>query len=386
MSGGPSSPPTARHAQLLALAGELRPELHRYCARLMGSVIEGEDVVQDTFARAFVALDELQEAPPLRAWLFRIAHNRALDLLRSRAIRAAEPIEAAHEVADPESPDPVEALMRREAVDTAVSRFVELPTVQRSVVILKDVLDQSLEEIAAMLDLTVNAVKAHLARGRARLKAINAQAPAQPAPRPPSPAVARYVALFNRRDWDGLRAMLADDVRLIQSSYPLRAGAADVGMFFGIYARSAPVRLAPAWLDGREVIAVCEDPRGGEAQLPDVAGVDGRPDQLHPRLPLCPLRRRRRGAGPGARRRASGRGNRPRMKPRSALGRRPLGGGARADPRHPRREGGPLTAATVHKPISWASTRTCMPTRSWRSRRPPPHGRSPRACARSAST
>ena len=265
MSGDPSPPPTARQAQLLALAGELRPELHRYCARLMGSVIEGEDVVQDTFARAFVALDELQEVPSLRAWLFRIAHNRALDLLRSRAIRAAEPIEAAHEVADPESPDPVEVLMRREAVETAVSRFVELPTVQRSVVILKDVLDQSLEEIAAMLDLTVNAVKAHLARGRARLKAINAQAnaqaPAQPAPRPPSPAVARYVALFNRHDWEGLRAMLADDVRLIQSTYPLRAGAADVGVFFGIYSRSAPVRLAPAWLDGREVIAVYEDPQ-----------------------------------------------------------------------------------------------------------------------------
>jgi hypothetical protein len=137
---------------------------------------------------------------------------------------------------------------------------VELPAVQRSVVILKDVLDQSLEEIAAMLDLTVNAVKAHLARGRARLKEINAQAPAKPAPRPPSAAVARYVALFNGRDWDALRAMLADDVRLIQSTYAPRAGAADVGMFFGIYSRSAPVRLAPGWLDGREVIAVWEDP------------------------------------------------------------------------------------------------------------------------------
>src|SRR5580700_11306005 len=227
----------------------------------MGSVIDGEDVVQDTFARAFVALDELEDDAPLRAWLFRIAHNRALDLLRSRKIRAAEPIEAAHAVADAESPDPVELLMRREAVETAVSRFAELPTVQRSVLILKDVLDQSMEEIAATLDLTVNAVKAHLARGRARLKAINVQAPAQPAPRPPSPAVARYVALFNRRDWDGLRAILADDVRLIQSSYPLRAGAADVGMFFGIYARSAPVRVAPAWLDGREVIAVYEGPQ-----------------------------------------------------------------------------------------------------------------------------
>jgi RNA polymerase sigma factor (sigma-70 family) len=260
VSSSPPSPPTARHAELLALATELRPELHRYSARLMGSVIEGEDVVQDAFARAFVALDELQEAPQLRPWLFRIAHNRAMDLLRSRVIRAAEPIEAADEVVDPESPDPVEVLMRREAVETALSRFVELPTMQRSVVILKDVLDQSLEQIADMLDLTVNAVKAHLARGRARLKAVNAQAPARPAPRPPSPEVARYVALFNGRDWDGLRAMLADDVRLVQSTHPLRAGA-EVRMFFGIYAQYAPVRLAPAWLDSREVIAVYEDSR-----------------------------------------------------------------------------------------------------------------------------
>ena len=92
MSEAPSSQPTERQAQLLALAGELRPELHRYCSRLMGSVIDGEDVVQDTFARALVAIDDLQEVQPMRAWLFRIAHNRALDLLRSRAIRAAEPI------------------------------------------------------------------------------------------------------------------------------------------------------------------------------------------------------------------------------------------------------------------------------------------------------
>lgn len=260
MSQEPPSLATAHRAQLLALANELRPELHRYCARLMGSVIDGEDVVQDTFARALVAIDDLKEVPPLRGWLFRIAHNRALDLLRSRAVRAAEPFEAAGEVADPGNRDPMEVLMRREAVETAVSRFAELPTMQCSVVILKDVLDQSLEEIAALLDLTVNSVKAHLARGRARLEEINAKAPVQPAPRAPSPAVARYVALFNQRDWDGLRELLADDVRLVQSTYPLRAGAADVSMFFGIYSRSAPVRLVPAWLDDREVIAVYENP------------------------------------------------------------------------------------------------------------------------------
>lgn len=81
------TPDRDARAELTALAGALRPELHRYCARLMGSVIDGEDVVQDTFAKALVALEELHEAPHLRAWLFKIAHNRALDLLRGREIR-----------------------------------------------------------------------------------------------------------------------------------------------------------------------------------------------------------------------------------------------------------------------------------------------------------
>ena len=134
------SPDGSPQAKLLALASELRPELHRYCARLMGSVIDGEDVVQDTFARALVALGEIGEMPQLRPWLFRIAHNRALDLLRSRRVRKAEPIELASGIADEANPDPVEVLMRQEAVETAVSRFAELPLMQRSVVILKDVL------------------------------------------------------------------------------------------------------------------------------------------------------------------------------------------------------------------------------------------------------
>jgi RNA polymerase sigma factor (sigma-70 family) len=251
-----------RLVQLLALAEELRPELHRYCARLMGSVIDGEDIVQDTMVRAFAALHDLELKDletPLRPWLFRIAHNRALDLLRGRAVRAAEPIDAATDVADPSSPDPVEMLMRQEAVKTAVSRFAELPTLQRSVVILKDVLDESLSDIAALLDLTLDAVKGHLARGRARLREINTQARPLGEARPASAAVARYAALFNQRDWEALRALLADDVKLKQSAHPLRVGRADVGMFFTIYARSDGVWLAPAWLEGREVIAVFED-------------------------------------------------------------------------------------------------------------------------------
>ena len=259
MSTGHSTPESDRRAALLAVADQLRPELHRYCARLMGSVIEGEDVVQDTLVRALVALQDMEETPPLRPWLFRIAHNRALDLLRSRAVRMAEPIDAVPDAGDPANPDPAEMLMRQQAVKTAVSRFVELPVLQRSVVILKDVLDESLIEIGTLLDLTVDAVKGHLARGRARLREINAQDGPLPDARPASAAVARYVALFNQRNWDGLRALLADDVKLVQSNYPLRAGSADVGLFFTLYATMDGVWLAPAWLEGREVIAVFED-------------------------------------------------------------------------------------------------------------------------------
>ena len=71
--------------------------------------------------------------------------------------------------------------------------------------------------------------------------------------------MARYVALFNQRDWDGLRALLADDVKLHQSLHPLRVGRAEVGLFFTLYAEMDRVSLAPAWLEGREVIAVFED-------------------------------------------------------------------------------------------------------------------------------
>lgn len=266
MSKGQDSAAGARRTELIALAEALRPELHRYCSRLMGSVIEGEDVVQDTLTRALVAIDEMRDVQTLRAWLFRVAHNRALDLLRSRAIRAAEPIDAADNVADDNASNPVERLMRQEAIKTAVSRFMELPVLQRSVIILKDVLDEPLAEIAALLDLTVDSVKAHLSRGRARLREINIAAGEQPAARPASDAVARYVALFNKRDWDGLRALLAGDVQLAQSTHPVRVGSADVGMFFSIYSRIDGVWLASAWLEGREVIAVFEnrtDPKPG---------------------------------------------------------------------------------------------------------------------------
>src|SRR5262244_4356835 len=68
--------------RFMDLVAEVRPELHRYCARMTGSVFDGEDVVQDTLAKAWYALAEMEAPPPLRPWLYRIAYNTAMDFLR----------------------------------------------------------------------------------------------------------------------------------------------------------------------------------------------------------------------------------------------------------------------------------------------------------------
>ena len=245
--------------RFLALVDEVRPELHRYCARMTGSIAEGEDVVQDTLARAYYELPELKELPPLRPWLFRIAHNRAIDYLRRYERRMTEPIDDAFDLADDDA-SPESILAREQAVRSAVSRFLELVPTQRSCVILKDVLDYSLDEIASLLKLSVAAVKATLHRGRGRLRELSAATSDPTPPQIISPAVERYAALFNARDWEGVRAMLADDVKLDLVSRAKWTGRHQVSSYFTNYHAASDWHLAPARLDGREVLAVFRSP------------------------------------------------------------------------------------------------------------------------------
>lgn len=246
--------------RFLSLVADLRPELHRYCARMTGSVADGEDIVQDTLARAYYALSELPQMPALRPWLFSIAHRRAIDHLRRYDRRMGEPLdELALADADPEG-DPEDRLAREQAVHSALTRFLELAPAPRSCVILKDVLGHSLEEIAGLLGLSVPAVKAALHRGRERLRGEATAAPASAAaPCPPSAALVRYAALFNARDWDGVRAMLSDDVRLEVIARSRRAGRREVAEYFTNYDRYVDWHLVPAWMDGREMLAVLRD-------------------------------------------------------------------------------------------------------------------------------
>jgi RNA polymerase sigma-70 factor (ECF subfamily) len=247
--------------QFLALVDDVRPDLHRYCARMTGSIAEGEDVVQDALARAYYELPELKELPALRPWLFRIAHNRALDCLRRYERRMSEPLEVAMDFAADDARDPEKALAREQAVRCAVSRFLELAPAQRSCVILKDVLDYSLDEVAALLELSVPAVKAALHRGRVRLRELSQVPDSTSSARPHSAALLRYTALFNARDWDGVRAMLVDDVKLDLVSRWKRAGRREVSQYFTNYDSLRDWHLAPAWLDGREILAVLRDAR-----------------------------------------------------------------------------------------------------------------------------
>jgi len=214
-------------ATLEQLFEQLRPKLHRYCARMTGSVIDGEDVVQEALVKALAALPRAGTLANPEGWLFRIAHNTALDFLRQRARHAAafaddEDLEM---IADPTDPG-------RDAFATVASlrTFMRLPTVQRSAVILVDVLGYTLADLGQIAGGSI--LKSALQRGRARLRELTSEPDAVQPPALTAVERARlleYAARFNARDFDAVRDMLADDVRLDLVNRLQRQGRSEVG-------------------------------------------------------------------------------------------------------------------------------------------------------------
>jgi RNA polymerase sigma-70 factor, ECF subfamily len=254
--------PASTPAEFEALVQDIRPELHRYCARMIGSVVDAEDVVQDALAKAYTALPTTAVVN-MRGWLFRIAHNKAIDHLRRANHIRMEHLDEYALFADPDPP-----LEERELVALALGVFLKLAPQQRSCVILKDVLGYSLADISELLDATVPAIKAALHRGRTRLRelapSVTVEGPT-PLDAQEWELLSRYIDRFNARDFDAVRAMLADEVRLDLISRTTRQGRTAVGEYFHRYAQVDDWQLALGAVEQRPAILVY-DPREPSSQ------------------------------------------------------------------------------------------------------------------------
>ena len=251
-------------AELDNLLAAMRPKLHRYCARMVGSAIDGEDVLQDALIKA---VESFPSAAPIgnpEGWLFKIAHNTALDFLRRRnrqqALQSGEEVDMIADRAD--------VVLSRQIASASLRTFMRLPVAQRSSVILMDVLGCSLQEICAVMDFSLPAVKAALHRGRAQLRDLAEEPDDLPQPKMSEADRVRlgvYVAHFNARDFDAIRGLIADDVRLDLVNRTRMNGKAEVSRYFGNYSKASDWRLVPGLVEGRPAFLVFDPGQPGAA-------------------------------------------------------------------------------------------------------------------------
>lgn len=249
---------------LEAMLGSLRPKLHRYCARMAGSVIDGEDIVQETLIKALQAIDGDAAVERPEQWLFRIAHNAAQDHLRRRQREQARMSETDMTTIE----DPSASADARLATAASLRSFMQLATVQRSAVILVDVLGLSLHETCEVSGATLAATKAALHRGRSQLCLLASQDEQAPAPKLDADderRLRRYVDLFNARDFDAVRALIAEDIQLEVVNRTRMRGKAQVSNYFGNYDRVQDWALSLGFVDGRPAILIRSPQAGDDA-------------------------------------------------------------------------------------------------------------------------
>jgi RNA polymerase sigma-70 factor (ECF subfamily) len=228
--------------------GELEPyraELTSYCYRMLGSPFDAEDAVQDAFVRAWRARDRFEGRAAMRSWLYRIATNVCLDMLKGRQRRtrpmdlgpALEPIESnlnarsANEWVEPipenliaPERDPADLAVERESIRLAfVAALQHLPARQRAVLILREVLRWEASEVAELLDTTVASVNSALQRARATLATSNVSSsdPLPPLNTEDRALLERYVSAFERYDMDALTSLIRHDATQSMPPYDM---------------------------------------------------------------------------------------------------------------------------------------------------------------------
>jgi RNA polymerase sigma-70 factor (ECF subfamily) len=257
-----------------------RQPLHRHCYRILGSLHDADDALQETMLRAWRGIDGFQPRAPLRSWLYRIATNVCLRMLEQRA---RDPVAAVDSHLEP-YPDllldgvaspaagPEETVEERERIGLAfVAAMQLLPPKQRVTVVLRDVLDWSAREVAERLDDTVPAVNSALQRGRDRLQRernegtlARAHAPANAAEE--ERVMRRFQEAWAAVDFDGIVSLLADDALLTMPPEAQRLeGSAQIGSFFAtapLDGRLDRIQLVPTRANGQPALAAYADEAG----------------------------------------------------------------------------------------------------------------------------
>ncbi len=231
--------------------GELeqyRGELTAYCYRMLGSPFDAEDAVQDAFVRAWRSRDKFEGRSALKSWLYRIATNVCLDMLKGKERRerpmdmgpSCEPIEANLNVPaeitwlEPiplsliaPDRDPADVAVASESIRLAfVAALQQLPAKQRAVLILREVLDWQATEVAELLDSSVQSVNSALQRARATLAKGNARGVdgvnrARPLSAEDRAMLERYVAAFEAYDLGALTSLIQEDARQSMPPYDM---------------------------------------------------------------------------------------------------------------------------------------------------------------------
>lgn len=268
-----------------------RRQLTGYCYRMLGSAFEAEDAVQETMVRAWQHIDSLEGSGALKSWLYRIATNVCLDMLRGRQ-RRAQPMDLGGSstadafdgkrlpenvwvtpIADvrvlPDGGDPAELAAQRDSVRLAfVAALQELPAKQRAVLILCEVLRWQATEVAQLLETSTASVNSALQRARSTLAARDIGARQAPMDAEQKVLLAKYVDAFERYDINSLVSLLHEDVVMSMPPFPFwLEGPVEMGKWFvgeGSVCRGA--RLLATSANGTPAFGSYHvDPAGGHS-------------------------------------------------------------------------------------------------------------------------
>jgi RNA polymerase sigma-70 factor (ECF subfamily) len=285
-----------------------RQAVHVHCYRILGSLHDADDALQETLLRAWRGIGGYQPRAPLAAWLYRVATNVCLRMLEQRARNPTAAVDGHLEpypdrlLAElpSQEPGPDALIEEREGIGLAfVTAMQLLPAKQRVVVVLRDVLGWSAREVAELLEDTVPAVNSALQRGRERLAREQREGTLTrlhaPAARGSEARVMeRFCDAWAAVDINGLVELLADDVLLTMPPEAARfEGREQVGAFFAtapMEGRLDRIRLVPADANGQPALAAYAREQEGEAfraygvmvfaiQGEQIAGIVGFPRQ-----------------------------------------------------------------------------------------------------------